>query len=62
MDLRPDAETMSLDGRSLGTPIAGRTPSAPGGSTYGLFPNVLLSLHPDYVMVHRLVPLAEDRR
>src|SRR5439155_1502422 len=23
--------------------------------------NVLLSLHPDYVMVHRLVPLAADR-
>ena len=23
-----------------------------------LFPNVLLSLHPDYVMVHRLLPLA----
>ena len=27
----------------------------------GLFPNVLLSLHPDYVMTHRLVPLAADR-
>ena len=26
-----------------------------------IFPNVLLSLHPDYVMVHRLVPLAADR-
>jgi glycine betaine catabolism A len=26
-----------------------------------VFPNVLLSLHPDYVMTHRLVPLAVDR-
>jgi Rieske 2Fe-2S family protein len=26
-----------------------------------VFPNVLLSLHPDYVMTHRLVPLAADR-
>ena len=26
-----------------------------------IFPNVLLSLHPDYVMTHRLVPLAADR-
>jgi Rieske 2Fe-2S family protein len=26
-----------------------------------IFPNLLVSLHPDYVMVHRLVPLAADR-
>ena len=26
-----------------------------------IFPNVLVSLHPDYVMTHRLVPLAADR-
>jgi Rieske 2Fe-2S family protein len=26
-----------------------------------VFPNILLSLHPDYVMVHRLTPLAADR-
>jgi Rieske 2Fe-2S family protein len=26
-----------------------------------IFPNVLLSLHPDYVMTHRLTPLAADR-
>ncbi len=26
-----------------------------------ILPNVLLSLHPDYVMTHRLVPLAADR-
>src|SRR5262249_26822104 len=25
-----------------------------------VFPNVLISLHPDYVMVHRLMPLAVD--
>ena len=27
----------------------------------GIFPNVLVSLHPDYVMVHRLIPVAADR-
>ena len=27
----------------------------------GLFPNMLLSLHPDYVMTHRLSPLAPGR-
>ncbi len=59
MDLRADAETMSLDGRSRGRPIAGvdqRTVNY-----LGLFPNLLLSLHPDYVMAHRMLPLAADR-
>jgi Rieske 2Fe-2S family protein len=28
---------------------------------YQLFPNLLMSLHPDYVMTHRLRPLAPDR-
>jgi Rieske 2Fe-2S family protein len=28
---------------------------------YSLFPNMFLSLHPDYVLVHRLDPLACDR-
>ena len=27
----------------------------------GIFPNVLLSLHPDYVMTHILTPVAADR-
>ena len=27
---------------------------------YALYPNLLLSLHPDYVMAHRLWPLAPD--
>jgi Rieske 2Fe-2S family protein len=26
-----------------------------------MFPNLLISLHPDYVMTHRLTPLAADR-
>lgn len=28
---------------------------------YAIFPNLLLSLHPDYVMTHTLWPLAFDR-
>jgi Rieske 2Fe-2S family protein len=28
---------------------------------YSIFPNLLLSLHPDYVMAHRLWPQAPDR-
>jgi glycine betaine catabolism A len=59
MSLRDGAETMSLDGRSLGVPIPG---VPPGEVLYvGVFPNLLVSAHPDYVMTHRIVPLAADR-
>ncbi len=53
------SETMSLTGQSGGAPL----PGAPAGRVeyLGLVPNLLLSLHPDYVMTHRLVPLAPDR-
>jgi Rieske 2Fe-2S family protein len=59
LDLRPGVETMSMDGVSRGAPIPGAQPGVVG--YFGLFPNLLLSLHPDYVMTHRLVPLAADR-
>ncbi|MGN9779307.1 aromatic ring-hydroxylating oxygenase subunit alpha [Micromonospora sp. H33] len=59
MDLREHAETMSLDGRSRGRFIEG----APRRTVryVGLFPNLLISAHPDYVMTHRIEPLAPDR-
>lgn len=51
--------------------VSGRACSLPVGDVsgddlhrvyyYTLFPNTLLSLHPDYVMVHTLWPLAPDR-
>jgi len=59
MDLRGEAVTMSLDGRSLGRPIPGVDPRVV--LYLGLLPNLLLSLHPDYVMTHRMTPLAPDR-
>jgi Rieske 2Fe-2S family protein len=54
MDLRDHAETMSLDGRGGGRFIDG----APRRTVryVGLFPNLLVSAHPDYVMTHRLTP------
>ena len=62
MDLRDDAATMSLDGRSAGVPLRGLSPTGLRTVAYvGIFPNVLLSLHPDYVMTHVLVPEAADR-
>jgi Rieske 2Fe-2S family protein len=55
MDLREHAETMSLDGRSGGRFIEG----APRDTVryIGLFPNLLISAHPDYVMTHLLTPV-----
>jgi Rieske 2Fe-2S family protein len=62
MELMPHAVTMSLDGRSGATPLRGLDRIARRRVEYlGLAPNLLLSLHPDYVMTHRLEPLAPDR-
>jgi Rieske 2Fe-2S family protein len=62
MSLREGAATMSFDGTSGGVPLR----RLPGKSLreviyVGIFPNVLLSLHPDYVMTHILTPLRADR-
>jgi glycine betaine catabolism A len=59
MDLRDHAETMSLDGRSGGRFIDGAPPRTV--RYVGLFPNLLISAHPDYVMTHRLTPVAPGR-
>jgi Rieske 2Fe-2S family protein len=63
MDLREGVGTMNTDGQL-------RRPTLPGLSSdehrrqvlyYALLPNLLLSLHPDYVMTHTLWPVACDR-
>jgi len=62
MELRDGMATMSLDGASHGVALRGLDAQGLRTVIYvALFPNVLLSLHPDYVMTHRLVPLAADR-
>ena len=62
MDLKPHAATMSFDGA---TPLA-PLPDVEGDRLRqvvyaSLFPNLLISAHPDYVLAHRLVPLAPNR-
>lgn len=58
-DLRPHAVTMSLDGHSDGVFIPGLSELEQRRIDYiGIFPNLLVSLHPDYVMTHRMVPLS----
>ncbi|HEY2298452.1 MAG TPA: aromatic ring-hydroxylating dioxygenase subunit alpha [Jatrophihabitans sp.] len=62
MDLIPEAETMSLDGLSRGTAIAGLSAVELRTVMYLVgYPNLLVSLHPDYVMTHLMTPLAVDR-
>ena len=62
MLLADGTETMSLTGKSH----APRLPHLTEGQErkiyyFGLFPNLLISIHPDYVLTHRLRPLAPDR-
>jgi Rieske 2Fe-2S family protein len=59
MDLRDGAQTMSLTGALAAEPLPGVNPATV--EYVHLLPNLLISAHPDYVMTHRLVPLAADR-
>jgi Rieske 2Fe-2S family protein len=62
MLLADGARTMSLDGGGTGHLLPGLPGELHRQVVYlQLFPNLLISLHPDYVMTHRLEPLAPDR-
>ncbi len=61
MTLNENAETMALESghASARPPIRGLTPKDIGSVYYfALFPNALISLHPDYVMLHTLWPVS----
>jgi phenylpropionate dioxygenase-like ring-hydroxylating dioxygenase large terminal subunit len=62
MDLRPGIETLSMDG----TCPRSFLPGLSSGDRrrvyyYCIFPNLMLSLHPDYMLTHALWPIAPDR-
>ncbi|MCJ7437753.1 MAG: aromatic ring-hydroxylating dioxygenase subunit alpha, partial [Acidimicrobiia bacterium] len=62
MDLASSAETMSMTGRGRAAPRPGLDEQARRRVGYfALLPNLLVSAHPDYVLTHRLEPLAPDR-
>ncbi|HTX62223.1 MAG TPA: aromatic ring-hydroxylating dioxygenase subunit alpha [Acidimicrobiales bacterium] len=62
MRIRDGYQTMSLDGSSGASLLRGIGESRRRVVDYlAVFPNVLVSLHPDYVMTHVLTPLAADR-
>lgn len=61
LDLVDGAETMSLTGESGGSTFRALDGTRRREVHYfGVFPNLLISAHPDYVMTHRLEPLAHD--
>lgn len=62
MDLRSHAETMSMTGVSHGVVLPGLDERRRRQVLYySLWPNLLISLHPDYVMTHILEPMSESR-
>lgn len=57
-DLAPGAETMSLDGSTKAAPLRGLDARRRRIIDYvGIFPNLLVSMHPDFVMTHLMTPL-----
>jgi Rieske 2Fe-2S family protein len=62
MELFDHVTTMSMTGESLGVPLRGLpAPRLREVQYIQLFPNLLISAHPDYVMTHRLAPQGPDR-
>ena len=62
MDLRDGGATMSFDGRAVRDPLPGLdADSYRHVLYYAVLPNLLVSLHPDYMMTHRLRPIHQGR-
>lgn len=62
MDLNEGVATMSMDGTCPRACLPGLSADDQRRVYYyALFPNLLISAHPDYVMAHTLWPLAPDR-
>ncbi len=63
MTINENAGSMTMSGRSCGVPVS--TALDPDDHHrvyyYSIFPNMLLSLHPDYVMFHTLWPAGAQR-
>jgi Rieske 2Fe-2S family protein len=62
MGFRDGVETMSIDGKRRRAYLSGLSEAQRQQVVYfAIYPNLLLSLHPDYVMTHTLWPRAHDR-
>jgi len=62
MGFRDGVETMSVDGKRPRAFLPGLNATQRAQvEYYAIYPNLLLSLHPDYVMAHTMWPRAHDR-
>ncbi|MBI3263795.1 MAG: aromatic ring-hydroxylating dioxygenase subunit alpha [Acidobacteria bacterium] len=62
MGFTPGVETMSTDGRRRRSYLPGLGPRERElVAYYVVYPNLLLSLHPDYMLTHTIWPMAPDR-
>jgi Rieske 2Fe-2S family protein len=62
MGFKEGVETMSMDGKRRRAYLPGLNDAQRQQVVYfAIYPNLLLSLHPDYVMTHTLWPRAQDR-
>ncbi len=63
MEIKPPNESATMSGRACGRLVSGALPEEDRhrGFYYTLMPNLLLSLHPDYVNYYMLTPVAVDR-
>ena len=62
MKMSIDGGSMTMTGRRCAPPLPGiEGQHLSLVQYYTIFPNLLLSLHPDYVLVHRIEPRAVDR-
>jgi Rieske 2Fe-2S family protein len=62
MDIVADAGSLTLSGRVCGLPVGNLPPEDfKRVYYYSIFPNLLLSMHPDYVMYHLLWPEGPNR-
>jgi Rieske 2Fe-2S family protein len=61
MKINP-GHSLSMSGRACALPVGDiEAEDHQRVFYYSIFPNMLLSLHPDYVMVHQLWPLSQER-
>ncbi len=62
MHLNEGVRTMSMDGKAVAATLPGLSAEQQRQvSYYTIFPNMFVSTHPDYVMVHRLERIDVDR-
>lgn len=62
MELRDGVKTLSLDGQTTRAPLPGLAAlDRRRVYYYALLPNLLLNLHPDYMLTFQIWPLAVDR-